>query len=92
MYRWQGRLARTEGEEVMRPGVAERMLRTATFLYAGGVVTSKWLRKEFGVSRPQAMRDMQTIALYLPVERIDSTRVQRLNGCANVLRMCSERL
>jgi predicted DNA-binding transcriptional regulator YafY len=47
--------------------VRTRMLRIARALIEGREVTSIWIRREFGVCRVQAGRDMQALRAYLPV-------------------------
>jgi hypothetical protein len=49
------------------PQIAERMLRYAWRLYAGGEITTVWMRQRFGISKNQAHRDMQALFIALPV-------------------------
>jgi hypothetical protein len=53
-----------------KPGAvySSRMLRIARRLYEGHVVTAKWIMTECGVSWSCAKKDMQLVAMYLPVE------------------------
>lgn len=47
---------------------AIRALICARRLYEGGEITTRWIRKRFGVSESTARRDLRFIRLYLPVK------------------------
>ena len=52
------------------PDQGQRLLRAARHLYEGGLVTTAWLRSTFGCSRPTALRDLDALRLYLPVDEV----------------------
>ena len=48
--------------------VQQRMLRIAKQLYEGRVLSAAWIKREFGVDKATAKRDMRIVSCYLPVE------------------------
>lgn len=50
------------------PRTAYRMLRYAWRIYAGGELTTRWMRERFGLSPMTASRDMNEVIAALPVK------------------------
>jgi predicted DNA-binding transcriptional regulator YafY len=50
------------------PHASIRLLRIARRMFEGGIISTQWVRQEYGVSSATAKRDLQLVGMYLPVE------------------------